>query len=386
MKDSSMKTLRRVLRYLKKRWHMLAASIVLAAASVAGTLYVPILVGNAIDCILGPGAVAHAQIMTLLSRVAAVAGITALLQWLMSDLNNRITFGVVRDVRRDGFRQLRNYVDMCALLAQRPDLKRFFDHAQTVLQRTDSLYYKLINNLVAQVNEDAICTAGINLGFDAIISCASNNRKQNGETRSWLNVGFCSAPELDDAIIQAEAGSSYAWVLYADEDLTPKTVAMLQSHTHSVFFVLFDAQKFDEATMERIARCNNVITLLCLHEPEITTEACRAANAMRSKQMFYGFLVEMGRADAAQAVNTDWLDVLAQYGLFCVYTRKPDMDQRTADAMYRQIVHSRIGSVAVPVLLLDWEHDIKYLNRMITPKTELGQCIPEGKTFPLNFD
>lgn len=155
---------------------------------------------------------------------------------------------------------------------------------------------------------------------------------------------------------------------------------------HSVFFVLFDAQKFNEATMERVAGCNNVITLLCLHEPEITTEACRAANAMRSKQMFYGFLVEMGRADAAQAVNTDWLDVLAQYGLFCVYTRKPDMDQRTADAMYRQIVHSRIGSVAVPVLLLDWEHDIKYLNRMITPKTELGQCIPEGKTFPLNFD
>ena len=106
MKDSSMKTLRRVLRYLKKRWHMLAASIVLAAASVAGTLYVPILVGSAIDCILGPGAVAHAQIMTLLSRVAAVAGITALLQWLMSDLNNRITFGVVRDVRRDAFEKL----------------------------------------------------------------------------------------------------------------------------------------------------------------------------------------------------------------------------------------------------------------------------------------
>lgn len=106
MKDSSMKTLRRVLRYLKKRWHMLAASIVLAAASVAGTLYVPILVGSAIDCILGPGAVAHVQIMTLLSRVAAVAGITALLQWLMSDLNNRITFGVVRDVRRDAFEKL----------------------------------------------------------------------------------------------------------------------------------------------------------------------------------------------------------------------------------------------------------------------------------------
>ena len=83
------------------------------------------------------------------------------------DLENSRSFAMtlahraVRDVRRDGFRQLRNYVDMCALLAQRPDLKRFFDHAQTVLQRTDSLYYKLINNLVAQVNEDAICTAAV---------------------------------------------------------------------------------------------------------------------------------------------------------------------------------------------------------------------------------
>lgn len=292
----------------------------------------------------------------------------------------------VRDVKRDGFRQLRNYVDMCALLARRPDLKRFFDHAQIVLQRTDSLYYKLISNLVAQVKEDAICTAGINLGFDAIISCASNNRKQNGDTRSWFNAGFCSAPDLDDAIIQTEAGSSYAWVLYADEDLTPETVAMLQSHAHSIFFVLFDAQKFNDATMERIAGCNNIVTLLYLHGPEITTEACRAARAMRGKQMFYGFLVEMGQADAAQAVAPDWLDVLAQYGLFCIYTHKPDMDKKTADTMYREIVHSRVGSVAVPALLLDWEHDMKYLNHMITPKTELGRCIPEGKTFPLNLD
>ena len=106
MKDSSMKTLRRVLRYVQKRWLMLTASIVLAAASVAGTLYVPILVGDAIDCITGPGQVDFPQIMTLLSRVAAVAGITALLQWVMSDLNNRITFGVVRDVRRDAFEKL----------------------------------------------------------------------------------------------------------------------------------------------------------------------------------------------------------------------------------------------------------------------------------------
>ena len=106
MKGSSMKTLRRVLRYLKKRWAMMTLSVLLAAASVAGTLYVPILVGDAIDCIVGPGDVDLQTVLTLLGQVAAVAAGTALLQWIMSDLNNRITFGVVRDVRADAFRKL----------------------------------------------------------------------------------------------------------------------------------------------------------------------------------------------------------------------------------------------------------------------------------------
>ena len=106
MKGSSTKTLRRVLRYLKKRWAMMALSVLLAAASVAGTLYVPILVGDAIDCIVGPGDVDLQTVLMLLGQVAAVAAGTALLQWIMSDLNNRITFGVVRDVRADAFRKL----------------------------------------------------------------------------------------------------------------------------------------------------------------------------------------------------------------------------------------------------------------------------------------
>lgn len=291
----------------------------------------------------------------------------------------------VRDIRRDGFRQLRNYVDMCALLARRPDLKRFFDHAQVVLQRTDSMYYKLIASLVEQVKEDAICTAGVNLGFDALISCASNNRRKNGETCSWFNVGTCNAPELDAAITKAEQGCSFAWVLYADNALTEQTVSVLQNHSHSVFFLLVDPQVLTPAVLEQISACNNVITWLYLHQPELTSEACRAAKELRNRQLFYGFLVELGQADANQVVDQDWLDVLAQYGQFCVYARKPGMDHETAHKMYRKIVDSRIGGAAVPILLFDWEHDVPYINNAITPHTAIGQCIPEGENFPLDL-
>ena len=106
MKGSSSAALRRVLKYIQRRWPLLALSILLAAASVAGTLYVPILIGDAIDCIVGPGEVDFLTIAALLGRIAAVAAATAIMQWIMSDLNNRITFGVVRDVRRDAFDKL----------------------------------------------------------------------------------------------------------------------------------------------------------------------------------------------------------------------------------------------------------------------------------------
>ena len=106
MKHTSSWALRRVIKSLGRYLPLLLASLLLAAASVAGTLYIPILVGDAIDCIVGPGDVDLQTVLTLLGQVAAVAAGTALLQWIMSDLNNRITFGVVRDVRADAFRKL----------------------------------------------------------------------------------------------------------------------------------------------------------------------------------------------------------------------------------------------------------------------------------------
>ena len=71
MKGSSSAALRRVLKYIQRRWPLLALSILLAAASVAGTLYVPILIGDAIDCIAGPGEVDFQTIAALLGRIAA---------------------------------------------------------------------------------------------------------------------------------------------------------------------------------------------------------------------------------------------------------------------------------------------------------------------------
>ena len=107
-RSDSLATLRKVLRYLKRYRLLFALSLLLAAAVVVLTLYLPVLTGEAIDLLLGKGAVDFAALARLLLRGAVAIGLTALAQWVMNILNNRITFGVVRQLRQDAFTHLQS--------------------------------------------------------------------------------------------------------------------------------------------------------------------------------------------------------------------------------------------------------------------------------------
>ena len=100
------KTLGTVLRYLRAyRAHILLSGL-MAIVSVALTLYIPIVIGNAIDLIVDAGQVDLGGIYPLLLRIAVCSAVIALSQWLMSVLNNKITFEVVRDTRSAAFRRI----------------------------------------------------------------------------------------------------------------------------------------------------------------------------------------------------------------------------------------------------------------------------------------
>ncbi|MBQ3126164.1 MAG: ABC transporter ATP-binding protein, partial [Clostridia bacterium] len=105
-KIGSSSTLRTVLRRLRVYRWQIALTLFFAAVQVAATLYVPILVGRAIDCIVAPGRVDFAAIATLLITVAVITAVGALAQWLMNLTNNAITYRTVQDMRRDAFRRI----------------------------------------------------------------------------------------------------------------------------------------------------------------------------------------------------------------------------------------------------------------------------------------
>ena len=100
---SQMNTLKKVLQYIGTYRFWMLASIVLAAVTVALTLYIPILVGRAIDFIIDRGNVDFVSITKLLVEIAILAVSTAVLQWVMNTINNKVTYQVVRDVRNQAF-------------------------------------------------------------------------------------------------------------------------------------------------------------------------------------------------------------------------------------------------------------------------------------------
>lgn len=99
-------TFKKVLRYIRKYWIYLVASIVMATVTVALTLYFPILTGRVIDKIIGPKQVEFAAIFGILRQMAFVVAFTALAQWIMNVCNNRMTYRIVQDIRNEAFRKI----------------------------------------------------------------------------------------------------------------------------------------------------------------------------------------------------------------------------------------------------------------------------------------
>ena len=99
-------TLKKISRYVKKQSGWMVLSLIMAALCVAGTLYLPVLAGKAIDCIIGPGNVDFQGIYGIAHIMIVVLLLNAVCQWIMNVANNHVTYEVVRNLREDAFKKI----------------------------------------------------------------------------------------------------------------------------------------------------------------------------------------------------------------------------------------------------------------------------------------
>ena len=140
------KTVVKILKYIRRYWWYLGISIVLAAAIVAMTLYLPLLTGDALDLILAKGMVDFAGIIVILKKMGILIVLTAAAQWIMNACNNKITYNVIKDVRKEAFQKL-----------SRLPLKYLDAHA----------YGELVSRLITDVDQFA---DGLLMGFTQFFS------------------------------------------------------------------------------------------------------------------------------------------------------------------------------------------------------------------------
>ena len=121
-----------------------------------------------------------------------------------------------------------------------------------------------------------------------------------------------------------------------------------------------------------------------LQTPELTPEVCRAARRLKAQKMIYALTVLIDDETAGEVMQDDWLESMAQETLCCMCARKPGTSDETARKLRRSIVNGRLET-GKPVLLLDWDGDVRYLNNRISEYMTFGSVLPEGSTFPLQL-
>ena len=113
--DKNRQTLRRILRYIRPYWPLVILSLLLSALAVGLTLYVPILTGRGVDSIIGKDQVDFTGLLAVITGILISVAVTAVAQWIMNHINNKITYRVVRDLRVQAFDHLEelplSYVD-----------------------------------------------------------------------------------------------------------------------------------------------------------------------------------------------------------------------------------------------------------------------------------
>ena len=156
-KGESLRTLRKVLRVIGRYRFLLLGSMLLAGLTVALQLYVPVLFGEAIDRILGPGQVDFSALGALLLRILILTAAAALGSWVMNVINNRLAFRTVRDIRSQAIRRIQR------LPLSWLDSHSTGDLVQRVIADTDQLSDGLLLGFTQLFS--GVVTIAVTLGF-----------------------------------------------------------------------------------------------------------------------------------------------------------------------------------------------------------------------------
>ena len=248
-----------VMGYIRRYWIYLGVSILMAALTVALTLYLPILTGDAIDLIIGKGLVDFQGIMVILEKMAIAIGVPAAAQWLMNVCNNKMTYGIVRDIRNEAFRKIEK------LPLKYIDSNSYGEVVSRVIADVDQFadgllmgFTQLFTGVVTILGTLAIMLT-INIGITAVVVCIT--------PVSFLVANFIAKKTFHMFRRQSETRAEQTALI--DEMVGGQRVVQAFGYEENAM------ERFDEIN-ERLQKCS----LQAIFFSSITNPATRFVNSL----------------------------------------------------------------------------------------------------------
>lgn len=285
----------------------------------------------------------------------------------------------IKRIQDDPERSTRNLVDMALLFSNGKFQQRFLEVIQQMLQNEQSSYYRLIRDLISNVDSKRITTFGINLGYNSCTRGARIIRKTESEQN--FNVPWSIFLEIDNYIFRSheeqyfsllEQGQSlgiYTWILGSDNGIT-NCLELAEKYTDHAFLILCHPSSITSALLDEAGELYNIMFSV-VHEDGVE-DTC---NLLRKRNFLYSVSYSYDEDDLSDILNGNILsDTQVLHPVFTLFCPKNDCPLPIQQLVYEYVLETRMNQnhLTIP---FDLVHDMQYIDEIIS----------EGATF-IHFD
>lgn len=256
----------------------------------------------------------------------------------------------LRKIRNDPERGIRNLVDMALQFSGGRFRYDFLSTVRTMLGNESSAYYRLVKDIVGYVDEDRLCTFGMNLGYNGCTHGAKCIRKN--EEEMGLNIPWSVVCELDpvsfeddrqeylSAIRDGESLGIYVWILGAMEN-PGNALSLAGQYPEGAFFILCRAEDLTAAFLDKAAESDN--TMFVLQYGEDISKTCEA---MRRRNLMYSVWYQYGGDDTGCIADGSlFLRAQELSPAFTVLLPAPGCTEKTREEVYQEVQRVRKSQI-----------------------------------------
>lgn len=297
----------------------------------------------------------------------------------------------IKDIRQDPERRIRNLVDLALYFSHGRFQKQFLETAREMLEKEDSAYYILVQDLVSSVHMERLVTFGMNVGYNGCITGARTIRQI--EEKEGFNIPWCLSLMLEETTLaanrelylklirQGEKLGIHTWLLHIPR-LTPELLKLTSLFPDSAF-LLFCLPDTITPKLLAAGRSLNNLMFVCLYQKN-TQEACQhICRSMRQQGYLYGLCLPYGSQDRGKIRDRDFLrEVLRLKPAFTFFTPNERLEESAWESFYSEIKKLRLGQ-EYPTVFLELMQDNRWIDSIISSEGLSGGFLPSGQFFSL---